>query len=63
MTRSTNILVFSSYSALDAATAHRLQVAQGRRVGPGLVRTFASSFLDELGAERPDAISGEHWNY
>ena len=63
MTRTTNILVFSSYSALDAATAHRLQVAQGRRLSPGLVRTFASSFLDELGAERPDAVSGEDWNY
>ena len=63
MTRTTNILVFSSYSALDAATAHRLQVAQGRRLGPGFVRTFASSFLDELGAELPNAVRGQDWNY
>lgn len=63
MTRTTNILVFSSYSQLDAATAHRLQTRQGRRVGGGAVRTFASSFLDELGDECPPAIRGENWEY
>jgi hypothetical protein len=45
------------------ATAHRLQVAQGRRPGGGTVRTFASSFLDELGPERPEPVRGEDWDY
>jgi len=63
MTRTTNILVFSSYSRLDAATAHRLQAARGRRIGGGSFRTFASSFLGELGEECPEAIRGEDWQY
>jgi len=63
MTRTTNILVFSSYSQLDAATAHRLQVARGRRIAGGSFRTFASGFLGELGEECPDAIRGEDWEY
>lgn len=62
MTRTRNILVFSSYSQLDAATAHRLQCARGRRV-PGGFRTFACSFLDELGDECPAPIRGEDWVY
>jgi hypothetical protein len=63
MTRTTNILVFSSYSELEAATAHRLQAARGRRLPHGFFRTFASSFLDELGDECPDVIRGEDWVY
>jgi superfamily I DNA/RNA helicase len=63
MTRTTNIVVFSSYSELDAATAHRLQAAQGRWVRPGVVRTFASSFLEELGPECPQPVRGEAWDY
>ena len=63
MTRSTNILVFSSYSQLEAATAYRLQARVGRRLPGGAFRTFASSFLDELGEECPDAIRGADWNY
>ena len=62
ITRSTNILVFSSYSQLDVATAHRLQVARGQSYG-GAVRTFASSFFDELGDELPEAVRGEDWSY
>jgi ATP-dependent DNA helicase UvrD/PcrA len=63
MTRTRNILVFSTYSALDAATAYRLQVARGRQLGRDRVRTFASSFLEELGPERPEPIRGEDWEY
>lgn len=63
MTRTTNILVFSSYSQLEAATAHRLQARVGRWVGGGSFRTFASSFLGELGDQSPDAIRGENWGY
>lgn len=62
ITRTTNILVFSSYSQLDAATAHKLQVSQGRQNGP-IIETFASSFFDELGAGLPGAIRGEDWHY
>jgi DNA helicase-2/ATP-dependent DNA helicase PcrA len=63
MTRTKNILVFSSYSQLDAATAHRLQASRGRRVAGGSFRTFASSFLGELGDECPEATRGEDWEY
>jgi hypothetical protein len=64
MTRTTNILVFSSYSQLDAATAHRLQVARGPAIQyGGAFRTFASSFLDELGEGLPDAVRGQDWSY
>lgn len=52
-----------SYSQLDAATAHRLQVARGPRVGAGAFRTFASSFLSELGPECPAPIRGEDWSF
>ncbi len=62
ITRTTDILVLSSYSQLDVATAHRLQVAQGQSQG-GAVRTFASSFFDELGDELPEAVRGEDWSY
>lgn len=62
MTRTTRILVFSTYSQLDAATAFRLQVARGQRIGESF-RTFASTFLDELGEELPEAVRGEEWSY
>jgi DNA helicase II / ATP-dependent DNA helicase PcrA len=62
ITRTTNVLMFSSYSQLDAATAHRLQVAGGRQYG-NVVETFASSFFDELGDGLPDPIRGEDWEY
>jgi DNA helicase-2/ATP-dependent DNA helicase PcrA len=62
ITRTTNILVFSSYSQLDLATAHRLQVRRGP-VTPEGVRTFASSFFDELGDGLPEAVRGQSWNY
>lgn len=63
MTRTTNILVFSSYSQLDAAMAYRLQARVGRWVGGGSRRTFASRFLEEMGPEYPDPIRGEDWEY
>ncbi len=63
MTRTTNILVFSSYSQLDVATAYRLQVRRGRTLPNGSVRTFASSFLADLGEECPGAVRGEDWDY
>ena len=62
MTRTTNVLVFSSYSQLAAATAHRLQVAAGRQVG-SIIETFASSFYDELGEGLPEPVRGEDWTY
>jgi superfamily I DNA/RNA helicase len=62
VTRTTRMLVFSSYSQLDLATAHQLQVAQGAR-SYQVTTTFASSFLDEIGPGLPDAVCGERWNY
>jgi superfamily I DNA/RNA helicase len=63
MTRTTNILVFSSYSELEAAAAHRLQVARGPWLAQGAFRTFASSFMGELGDSLPEAMRGEDWEY
>lgn len=62
ITRTTNILVFSGYSELDLATAHRLQVRRGPTTLTG-VRTFASSFFDELGDGLPDSVRGQDWRY
>lgn len=63
ITRTTRVLVFSTYSQLDAAAAFRLQVARGQRVHGGGFRTFASTFLDELGDGLPEAVRGQDWNY
>jgi DNA helicase-2/ATP-dependent DNA helicase PcrA len=60
ITRTTNVLVFSGYSQLDHATAHRLQVRRGP-AAPGGVRTYASSFFDELGDGLPQAVRGQDW--
>ena len=66
MTRTTNILVFSSYATLDFATAMRLGARVGARLTAGVnprCRVFASRFLGELGAELPPAVRGEDWQY
>jgi DNA helicase-2/ATP-dependent DNA helicase PcrA len=63
MTRTTNILVLSSYSQLEPATAHRLQTNRGARLPNGDFRVFASTFLNELGEECPEPIRGEDWQY
>jgi superfamily I DNA/RNA helicase len=69
LTRTTNVLVFSSYSALDFHTAKRLGAKIGSRLlsRPGkqenLCRVFATQFLSELGAGLPRAIRGEDWAY
>lgn len=62
ITRTTDVLVFSGYSELDFATAIRLQARRGPRT-PNGVRTFASSFFDELGDGLPDAVRGQDWRY
>ena len=62
ITRTTDVLVLSSYAELDVATAHRLQVRRGPRT-PGGFRTFASSFFDELGDGLPTGVRGEEWRY
>lgn len=62
ITRTTDMLVLSSYAELEVATAHRLQVRRGPRT-PGGFRTFASSFFDELGDGLPTAVRGEEWRY
>jgi superfamily I DNA/RNA helicase len=66
ITRTRNVLVLSSYSALDFATAMRL----GARIGARLTfgqnprhRVFASTFLGELGDELPQAVRGQDWHY
>jgi DNA helicase II / ATP-dependent DNA helicase PcrA len=62
ITRTTSILVLSSYSQLDDKTVYRLQVAPGARIGRNF-RTLPSPFLAELGAHLPAAVRGEDWAY
>ena len=62
MTRTTEVLVFSSYSQLPYALVRQLDIPFGRGFG-GNVVTIASSFLSELGGELPEAIRGEDWEY
>jgi superfamily I DNA/RNA helicase len=69
MTRTTNILVLSSYSALDFPTALRLGASTGARLSAGprrpddRYRVVASHFLDELGPGLPPAVRGGEWVY
>jgi superfamily I DNA/RNA helicase len=60
MTRSSRILLLSSYSYLPANIAYRLQVRMGTRLGNGF-RTFPSRFLGECGPEMPAAVPGPQW--
>jgi DNA helicase-2/ATP-dependent DNA helicase PcrA len=60
MTRSTRILVFSSYSMLVDHVVHRLQVRRGVRVADHF-RTFPSRFLAETGPQMTVAIPGQQW--
>ncbi len=62
VTRTTEVMVFSSYSQLDTATAMNLGAARGRRFRGGF-GTLASSFLPELGPGLPRAVSGPTWTY
>lgn len=63
LTRTRRILVLSSYSQLERATAFRLQVRRGPALGYEAFRTFATPFLAELGEELPQGIRGEDWVY
>jgi superfamily I DNA/RNA helicase len=64
MTRTTRVLVLSSYSQLEYRLCKQLDVPFGRRVpGTGRVMTLATPFLDELGPELPNAIRGEDWQF
>lgn len=63
MTRTTRVLVLSTYSQLPYQLVMQMNVPHGPFVGAGNVRTIASSFLDELGPERPAAIRGVDWEY
>jgi superfamily I DNA/RNA helicase len=62
VTRTKEVMVFSSYSRLDTATAMNLGAARGRKV-PGGFGTLASPFLSELGPSLPRAVSGSSWRY
>jgi DNA helicase-2/ATP-dependent DNA helicase PcrA len=62
LTRTSQILVLSSYSQLDIGTAYRLQVRRGLALGYGRgFRTFATPFLGELGDELPRGVGGQDW--
>ncbi len=63
LTRTTRVLVLSTYSQLQSRQAHAARVRQGQHLGGGNVRVFASQFLDELGPALPAAVRGTEWNY
>jgi len=60
MTRTTRVLVLSSYSELDDGTVHHLQIGHGKRFGRAF-RTLTSRFVAELGRDLPRAVRGEDW--
>ena len=62
MTRTTRVLVLSSYSQLEDTLVHQLNIPHGPRNGRFL-RTLASRFIGELGGELPRAIRGEDWRF
>ena len=62
MTRTTDILVFSSYSQLPADIAQNLRVRRGAFIpGAHAYRVFASPFLEETGLTLPPAVRGLAW--
>jgi superfamily I DNA/RNA helicase len=64
MTRTTRVLVLSSYSQLPFVLCKQLNASFGRRVrGTDRVVTIASRFLGELGPELPDGIRGDDWRF
>ena len=62
MTRTTRILVFSSYSQLPSSVAQNLRARRGRYIpADQCYVTFASSFLEETGYTLPAAVRGRNW--
>jgi superfamily I DNA/RNA helicase len=62
MTRTTRILVFSSYSTLSSELAMRLQARRGKYDWKNKTyTTFATPFLEETGNALPAAIRGQEW--
>jgi DNA helicase-2/ATP-dependent DNA helicase PcrA len=62
VTRTKEVMVFSSYSRLDTATAMSLGAARGRKLRGGF-GALASPFLAELGPSLPRAVSGSSWRH
>jgi len=60
MTRTTQILVFSSYSMLSGDIVRTITTRIGQWAG-GSYRVFPSPFLDECGPTLPGAVRGADW--
>lgn len=58
VTRTTQYLILSSFTHMDAAEAHRMR-ARITRPRQTLVETTSSRFLQELGPTAPKAVSGQ----
>jgi len=58
VTRTTQYLILSSFTHMDAAEAHRMR-ARIRRPRRTVVQTIPSRFLQELGPTTPKAVSGQ----
>jgi DNA helicase II / ATP-dependent DNA helicase PcrA len=62
MTRPTEILVLSSFLAIDNRLAFQIGATLGRPRAYGALRhTIASPFLSELGPATPAAKAGTNW--
>lgn len=60
ITRARQVLVLSSVTSLQRATAHRMRVRMGRSRGK-TARTLTSQFIHELGPQCPAAVTGEQF--
>ena len=63
LTRTTNILVISTFLQLPSSLAHRIMPNLILRRRGGNVRTRTSPFISELGSEAPRVINGDRWTY
>lgn len=58
ITRTKKTLVLSSVTGIPSAVAYKMRANTNRTIG-GVAHTVTSSFVHELGAECPDAITGD----
>lgn len=63
ITRTTNILVVSTFLQLPADLAHKFMPNLILRRRGGNRRTLTSQFINELGSTAPRVINGENWDY
>lgn len=63
VTRTTKLLVVSTFLELPSDLAHKTMPYLRLRKRGGNTRTITSPFISELGADAPRVIRGDRWNY